>query len=177
MSWITLSLATAVLISIEFTAVKKLNLILTDMDVNTFTWQCRVCSFVFLSLLLFYWNQKNGEKISKSLNKTSWKYAAIVGLLTSASIVTFYSALKLADNPGYPTAVKEISLVLTFFLGAWIMKTKLSSYDMKVWLGLALILFGVFLMARYSCVQVDKIKTHKEKIYTKTNYFEILGLE
>jgi uncharacterized membrane protein len=171
MSWVTLSIATAILISVEFTAVKKLNLLITDMDVNTFTWQCRLWSLAFLSMLMLYWNRKNEKKVSKSLNYTSWKYAAIVGLLTSASIVTFYSALKLADNPGYPTAVKEISLVLTFFLGAWIMKTKLSSYDIKVWLGLGLILFGVFLMAKYSCV------TQTTKCYTKSNYFEILGLE
>lgn len=83
------------------------------------------------------------------INLETWLYALAVGAISSAAIVLFYRALQLTDNPGYPTAVKEVSLVLTFLLGAIFLGQSLKEVHRNVYIGLALLLVGVGMIAKW----------------------------
>lgn len=142
---------TAVLISIEYVAVKKANLEIPGLDMTVFSWQARFISAVSLTAILFWTlyqsgKLKSGEEIFQS---GSWGYAAVAGVLTSLSILTFYYALMCASNPGYPSAVKELSLVITLILAAWVLDKPLTRLDKRVWCGVGLILGGACLVAKY----------------------------
>lgn len=164
--WIGYSLATAGLISIEYILVKLVCNKVPGMDMTTFVWQARVVSATLLTMAVL-WKLNNSKKDEdddrsfrssidspskdplESISMTTWLYAFGVGLVSSLSILAFYLALQMTANPGYPTAVKEVSLILTFLLGAVFLGHNLRDVHRNVWIGLGLLGIGVFMIAKY----------------------------
>lgn len=148
-SWITYSLITALLISIEFVLVKYYTNS-EKPDITIFSCQARITSALFLILLSLIQYYRNRITINESTNSTkTWIYAALVGIVSSGSLVFFYLALNEASNPGYPSAVRELSIVLVFIFSAFFLGADLKSVDKRVYLGVFFILFGAALSALY----------------------------
>ena len=144
---------TAVLVSIEYVFVKKANLEIPGLDMTAFSWQARMMSVIFLTAILLWNMYKSGrfnDTHGEVFQKGTWGYAAIAGAMMSLSILTFYYALMCASNPGYPSAIKELSLVITLILAAWILDKPLLNLDKRVWGGVGLILGGAFLVAKFA---------------------------
>ena len=144
---------TAVLISIEYVFVKKANIEIPGLDMTAFSWQARMLSVVFLTAILLWNMYKSGSLCKKSgevFQQGTWGYAAIAGAMMTLSILTFYYALTCASNPGYPSAIKELSLVITLVLAAWMLDKPLLDLDKRVWCGVGLILGGAFLVAKFA---------------------------
>ena len=143
---------TAVLISIEYVLVKQAKQGIPNLEITAFSWQARLFSVISLTLILLYNIYVNGsfEKDEEIFQSGSWGYAAVVGVLMSLSILAFYYALMAASNPGYPSAIKELSLVITLILAAWVLDQPLLKLNKMVWAGVGLILGGAYLVAKFA---------------------------
>lgn len=148
-SWITYSIITALLIAVEFILVKRYSME-EKPDITIFSCQARIASVLILiaaALVMYYTGRLEVKKSSNSTK--SWIYAFLVGLVSSGSLVFFYLALDQSDNPGYPSAVRELSIVLIFVLSAIFLGKDLKSVDKRVYLGVFFILLGAILSALY----------------------------
>lgn len=148
--WIIYSVLTAFLISFEYITVKKAALRIPGLDMTTFSWQARLFSALTLTLILL-WKIQRDTSQEDIIKEGSWKYAALTGVFMTLSVLAFYYALAAASNPGYPSAIKELSLVITLVMSAYFLGQPLKELHQMVWVGVALILGGACLIAKFSC--------------------------